>query len=126
MGKKQGVRRRRMKFVGGCWKPMTRAEVKQAKERELTARRRDMPYSEYLRSGWWQAKRKQKGNSVGWKCERCGAGGCEIQIHHLHYRTLWREKNRDLQALCAGCHSREHEGRIEGDRHLDSIARQRD
>ena len=38
------------------------------------------------------------------KCERCGAGAEVLEIHHLHYRSLWSEGDADLEALCPACH----------------------
>jgi 5-methylcytosine-specific restriction endonuclease McrA len=78
-----------------------------------------IPYAEYLRSEWWLFKRKQKLGSVQHKCERCGREA--TQVHHKHYRTLGREKHRDLEAICRSCHSAEHEALIQADQHLRSV-----
>lgn len=65
-------------------------------------------YAEYLRGNWWQTKRKQKLKSAGYQCFRCGAKNVMFQVHHLHYKTLGREKNTDLQVLCRPCHIAAH------------------
>jgi|SRR5580704_15102229 5-methylcytosine-specific restriction endonuclease McrA len=81
-----------------------------------------VPYAKYLKSNWWKTKRKQVLKAVGRKCQRCGATR-GLQVHHLHYNTLWREKNTDLEVLCAACHRHEHQTIIDQNAHLDSIAR---
>lgn len=78
-----------------------------------------VPYREYLQTKWWKTKRKQKLRSVNFKCERCGR--LATLIHHKHYRSLWMEKNRDLEALCSRCHNAEHECLVQADAHLRSI-----
>ncbi len=79
-----------------------------------------IPYSEYLQSAWWQNKRKEKLKSVNYRCNRCGSQA-ELQVHHLHYRSLWKEKNNDLEVLCKTCHQVEHECLVQADSHLRSI-----
>jgi 5-methylcytosine-specific restriction endonuclease McrA len=64
-------------------------------------------YGAYLNSEWWKYKRLQKLHSVGFKCHRCNEI-CDLQVHHLHYLSLGREKNRDLEVLCRKCHQWEH------------------
>ena len=71
-----------------------------------------VPYKEYLKTAWWKFKREQKIRSVDGRCERCLKKN-RLQVHHLHYRSLWGEKNYDLEVLCAGCHILEHSDLIE-------------
>ena len=80
-----------------------------------------IPYGEYLLSNWWKSKRKQKLASIGFRCENCHAVK-NLHVHHLHYRTLWREKDSDLQVLCTSCHQGKHELDIQMNRHLRAIA----
>jgi 5-methylcytosine-specific restriction endonuclease McrA len=42
----------------------------------------------------------------GGACERCDgrSGEDASDVHHLHYRTLYRERPEDLQHLCRPCH----------------------
>lgn len=39
-------------------------------------------------------------------CERCHTlqKPEDLQLHHLHYDTLWYENNGDLELLCPRCH----------------------
>jgi len=57
----------------------------------------------YLRSPHWRARRSQAIGRAGGRCERCGAGG-RLEVHHLTYKRLGRERDRDLRALCHRCH----------------------
>lgn len=77
-------------------------------------------YKEYLQSEWWKKKKFKKLKSVGFRCQQCSAKR-ELQTHHLHYKSLGRERLEDLRVLCKACHYKEHELTIEANRHLDSI-----
>lgn len=44
-------------------------------------------------------------------------------IPYSEYKTLWREKNKDLEALCTTCHHCEHECLVTANSHLASIMR---
>jgi 5-methylcytosine-specific restriction endonuclease McrA len=91
-------------------------------------------YAEYLRGKWWRQKRAQKLKSVGHKCESCGRRGGPLEVHHLHYCSLGKERNSDLQVLCKPCHMSRHPGWVDpaalsydlraAESHLDAIARQ--
>lgn len=81
-----------------------------------------MPYAQYLETKWWKTKRRQKLKSTDGKCQRCGQPA--TQVHHLHYLSLWCEKNADLESICGPCHEREHECLVQCDRHMRSIAQE--
>ena len=64
-------------------------------------------YEAYLNSEQWQEKRRQTIIHHGVKCKDCGDNA--IDIHHLHYRTLYFENPKtDLIPLCRKCHSKRH------------------
>ena len=67
-------------------------------------------YAAYLRSETWQATKRRKLSSVDWCCENCGAewGMTALDVHHLTYERLGREKDEDLRVLCRACHGDEH------------------
>ena len=69
-------------------------------------------YHEYIESAEWRRKRLAAIRKAKGCCATCGATE-DLQVHHLHYKSLGREKLRDLQVLCVSCHSLEHE-----DKHL--------
>jgi DNA-directed RNA polymerase subunit M/transcription elongation factor TFIIS len=64
-------------------------------------------YNNYLNTKWWKFKRIQKLKSVQFICEKCGSNK-KLNVHHLHYNTLYREKDIDLMVLCDNCHKLEH------------------
>jgi 5-methylcytosine-specific restriction endonuclease McrA len=69
--------------------------------------RRDWYRRVYLRSPHWHGVRAREFSRAGHRCERCGARE-RLDVHHRHYRRLWREKSRDLKVLCRSCHNRAH------------------
>jgi hypothetical protein len=79
-----------------------------------------LPYREYLQSNWWKSKRHQKIKNAGGACEQCGARR-RLQVHHLNYERLGREKDKDIQVLCGRCHEEEHHEEIQMREHLKAI-----
>jgi hypothetical protein len=61
----------------------------------------------YLRSAQWRARAARARSRAGNRCERCGQ--CRrLDVHHLSYARLGRERDGDLCVLCRDCHEREH------------------
>ena len=58
-------------------------------------------------SGGWRRRRAAAIRRAGRRCQRCGARG-PLDVHHLTYRTLGRERPGDLLALCESCHGAVH------------------
>jgi len=61
-------------------------------------------YFEYTQSGHWKtfvAKYHKHG------CRACGEPGF-VQLHHVSYDRLGREKPSDVIALCPNCHEKVH------------------
>lgn len=71
---------------------------------------RAMPYSEYLRTPEWRAKRSWMLQIENYTCERCGcrAPDHELHVHHRTYENRGREYVQDLLLLCSVCHANEH------------------
>jgi hypothetical protein len=67
-------------------------------------------YHEYIKSEKWQRKARKARRRAGGKCELCQST-YRIEVHHKHYRTLGQESMTDLQVLCSGCHSIQHENK---------------
>lgn len=61
-------------------------------------------YREYLRSPEWKQKRQQVIARAGNSCEQCGRASLNLEVHHLHYESLFDEDLDDLEALCKTCH----------------------
>jgi hypothetical protein len=66
-----------------------------------------MPYDQYLRTGWWQWRRKRSLWLAGYRCRRCQRDRC-LQVHHVTYARRGDEADDDLEVLCNGCHRDEH------------------
>jgi 5-methylcytosine-specific restriction endonuclease McrA len=107
------------KATDGLRKPTRRQRKRnRQKQREAEARnrlnkpkrKRFASYREYIHSKQWARKRQQAFLHHGKKCAICGTVQ-DLQVHHLHYRSLYRERMADLQVLCERCHANEHEGK---------------
>jgi 5-methylcytosine-specific restriction endonuclease McrA len=64
-------------------------------------------YLKYLKSDYWQIRRKKELKKARYKCFCCGAKAW--QVHHNNYKNKSDEKKGDLIALCGNCHKRIHE-----------------
>lgn len=64
-------------------------------------------YYDYLKSKEWADIRIDLFNARGKKCEYCDNVE-KLQIHHLHYRNIFKEEPEDLVILCDSCHKNEH------------------
>lgn len=75
-----------------------------------------MEYREYLESHTWQATRLRRlrlceWNGYGWcRCEKCRTWThqSQIDVHHVSYERLGRERMSDLDVLCRSCHAAAH------------------
>ena len=68
-------------------------------------------YSEMLKDPRWQRKRLEILNRSNFTCEDCGAADKTLHVHHKQYRKgalPWEYSDRELAALCEGCHDRRH------------------
>lgn len=68
-------------------------------------------YERYIKSASWRRRAARVKLERGEKCERCG-GTTNLQVHHLTYRNIGNEPNKDLLVLCRQCHSLADEIRI--------------
>ena len=66
-------------------------------------------YQRYLATHHWRKTRTRLLRACGGRCAICGRVA-DTQVHHKHYKTLWREQNGDLQVLCRECHEVHHLG----------------
>lgn len=73
-----------------------------------TEKYRAMPYEQYLRTVHWRAFRAWILKERGRCCERCEERYGEIDVHHVTYDNLGREKPEDVIVLCRECHDKEH------------------
>lgn len=59
----------------------------------------------YYKTAHWQEVRRLKYKQAGGRCEKCNSRK-KLETHHIHYRSLHKEKLSDLQLLCSRCHTR--------------------
>jgi len=62
---------------------------------------------------------------MGNKCELCG-NVRKLEVHHLNYGQLGRERLSNLKVLCKKCHMQEHsllpdEDQLHAESHIQSI-----
>ena len=68
---------------------------------------RQIDYDKYLRSAKWRNISTAMKRYVDFTCQRCKTKfhPSELDVHHLNYDRLGRERPSDLQVLCrAKCH----------------------
>lgn len=72
--------------------------------------REGQAYTEYFRSPHWRATRQRMLDRAGGLCRRCRRRfkPSALDVHHLNYRHLGAERERDLEVLCRECHQVEH------------------
>ena len=64
-------------------------------------------YAVYIRSSAWERKkRKYRASRLPQTCRVCGAKG--VDLHHLTYKRLGRERLTDLAPLCRRHHDGAH------------------
>ncbi len=64
-------------------------------------------YVQYLKSKHWSLLREHILSTTK-SCTVCGNKFC-LQLHHLTYKTLGKEKDGDVLVLCKKCHELHHE-----------------
>ena len=64
-------------------------------------------YRAVMGSEGWRRRRRQALRRAGRRCQRCGARG-PLDVHHLTYARLGRERPGDLLAVCERCHGALH------------------
>ena len=62
-------------------------------------------YRRYLQSRAWRARRRHFIALAGGCCSECG-GSLGLQVHHVTYERLGRERFEDVEVMCSRCHGR--------------------
>jgi hypothetical protein len=67
---------------------------------------RNAEYDAHLASPEWRRFADEQRVLARYRCERNGCGflSQEVEVHHIHYRTLGKERPEDVLVLCPGCH----------------------
>lgn len=97
------------------WDTKKKGKSKRSHDRDAVrvATLKKMPYRSYLETPHWKSVRRRTLARNGGVCNVCGSSE-DLNIHHLTYKRIGREKDSDLQVLCRGFHCNEHEGEIAG------------
>lgn len=62
---------------------------------------------QYLLSPEWAAKRRAALKVANYECQMCHSA-VDLHVHHINYKSLYREKPSDLTCLCSHCHTLVH------------------
>jgi len=65
-------------------------------------------YVEYLSTTGWRVRSHQAMERANWRCEMDATHDGPLQVHHLTYARVGRERDDDLIVLCDECHARHH------------------
>lgn len=71
-------------------------------------------YMKLLQDPRWQKRRLSVFEQASWKCEWCGTGEVNLQVHHGYYdrgRLPWEYPDGALYCLCDNCHERAEKAR---------------
>lgn len=106
---KKNKKKGRVKF-GPSNPPTARSKRRRKNKpnRRQFARLKKGGYRRYILSPEWAAKVQEAHKHYGHQCTICGTKD-GLHVHHRHYETLYRERMKDLDLLCGGCHQNEHE-----------------
>ena len=73
----------------------------------MTAHARSGRYQQVMHSDAWRRRRQRALKRAGYRCQKCGDRR-RLEVHHLTYARLGRERAADLIVLCHTCHAAEH------------------
>lgn len=65
-------------------------------------------YSEYIQSPEWRERAEKVRAEYDNRCYICGSSD-NLHVHHISYKRLGNESERDVVCLCRDCHMKVHE-----------------
>lgn len=70
-------------------------------------------YEKYINSAQWKRFRAYAIEQAGGKCAKCGISkwSAKLEVHHITYERLKRERLQDVVVLCPACHEKADEVR---------------
>ena len=92
------------------WKAKVNKSLKNKNRKKKVygvSNKRKKEYHAYLKSDQWKMMRLGLLLMRGNKCEVCGELD-SLQVHHKHYRNIFKEKLEDLMVVCSSCHQEIH------------------
>lgn len=87
---------------------MTAGKLRVCPACQRAGARTQLPYSDYLKTAWWQMRRAKALTEGGHKCRIC-ADTAALEVHHNTYERLGHERAADLVVLCRACHQLFHD-----------------
>lgn len=63
-----------------------------------------MGYKTYINSEEWKKKASKAREMARYSCEECEKRHPHLEVHHLSYQNLYRERWNDIGVLCPTCH----------------------
>jgi len=69
----------------------------------LGPKSRHVGYKQYIQSKEWKKKRQVALKAANYQCSRCGSKD-NLQVHHLDYKYLYKERLHNVRVLCKRCH----------------------
>ncbi len=106
---------------------MQSLDIKKVKRNYRPYKKQQITLKEYYKTIHWVNFRKQLLNADDCECEICGrkrwsfykigakkgqrkrTPELRFNIHHLHYKSLYKEKRSDVLVLCQFCHDLLHQ-----------------
>lgn len=79
-----------------------------------------MTYAEYIASSAWDARRRQRLEKDGRRCQGCGTQD-SLHVHHRTYERLGNELADDIVTVCEVCHGFIHREQERTGRPLDAV-----
>jgi len=76
--------------------------------RQFGKKRLQIKYKNYIKSKWWNERKRLYYEKYKQKCAACGSRR-NIGLHHISYKNLGYERDEDLVALCWRCHGSYHD-----------------
>lgn len=72
---------------------------------------KNLKYSDFLQTKYWDVVRRQKMKRANFKCELCNSNGKSLNVHHKTYDNHGMEHRylEDLIVLCRKCHAKFHD-----------------
>jgi hypothetical protein len=61
-------------------------------------------YTAHINGPYWAELKRKVIKRRGHKCERCDQSECCLDLHHKHYKTFGKERQKDVMLLCRPCH----------------------
>ena len=103
-----------LRYCNDCAEPV----MASAKGYHFFRGRNDFPdrYHKRVSSAEWKNLRREIIEERGNQCERCGKEDANLELHHLHYRSLESEQPEDVELLCRECHEKADEARASQNR----------